>query len=447
MRHRLFISMLLMSILASYSVVSAQETVDITIRCKANVNGGEGGRCDSFSLVEADVEKALGIDIILTLIQDDKDWGEYKNEFVLASEAGEAPDIILSGHEDIGAWAPAGYIMPLDEMIAAQPALADVVPNLWNSMRWDGKSWGVPQDAEARPIFFSKLLLKDLGWTDEEIASLPDRVTSGEFTFADLIATAEKAVEEGVVEAGNGFWHRTGNGPDWLIWYYAQGGEVLTEEGALVFDREAAEAALELIGSLPKSGITRQDMIGLDGEILNTNVASAETVLFHQGGSWNWANWARNFAADRGGNDYLLENMGLILFPAANAEVGAITLTHPLAYMISSKSEHPDVAMALIAAVTTPEINNLHAIGSFHLGILSTQIDTPEYIDNPAISQAHYMLDHTTNIPNHPGWNAWSNAWWLAIQAAESGESTAAEAVEVAVTQLTNELGDEITIR
>jgi inositol-phosphate transport system substrate-binding protein len=176
-------------------------------------------------------------------------------------------------------------------------------------------------------------------------------------------------------------------------------------------------------------------------------VASAETVLFHQGGSWNWANWALNFAADRGGNDYLLENMGLILFPTMNEDVGPITLTHPLAYMVSSTSEHPDVAMALIAAVTTPEINNLHAIGSFHLGILQSQAESADYIDNPAISQAHYMLDHTTNIPNHPGWNAWSNAWWLAIQAVESGESTAEEAVELAVTQLTNELGDDITIR
>lgn len=445
MKHRFFISILLMGLFVS--ALAAQESVPITIRCKANVNGGEGGRCDNFSLVEEEVESALGISIDLTLIQDDKDWGEYKNEFVLASEAGEAPDIVVSGHEDIGAWAPAGYIMPLDELIATQAQLEDVVPTLWESMSWDGKVWGVPQDAEARPIFFSKLLLADLGWTEEEIASLPERVASGEFTFADLIATAQQAVEEGVVESGNGFWHRTGNGPDWLIWYYANGGEVMTEDGALVFDREAAQAALELIGSFPTSGITRPDMIGLDGEILNSNVASAETVLFHQGGSWNWANWARNFAADRGGNDYLLENMGLILFPSMNEEVGPITLTHPLAYMISSTSEHPDVAMALIAAVTTPDINNRHAIDSFHLGILTTQLESADYIDNPAISQAHYMLDYTTNIPNHPGWNAWSNAWWLAIQAVESGESTAAEAVELAVTQLTNELGDQITIR
>jgi inositol-phosphate transport system substrate-binding protein len=428
------------------NLVAAQETIPITIRCKANTNGGEGWRCDNFAQVEEAVEQELGIQLDLTLIQDDKDWGEYKNEFVLASEAGEAPDIIVSGHEDMGAWAPAGNIIPLDDLIANHPEFEDIVPTLWESQTWNGQIWGIPQDAEARPIFYSKLLLSDLGWTEEEIESLPQRVLDGEFTFADLVATAQQAVDEGVVEEGHGFYHRTSNGPDWLIWYYGQSGQVLDEDGNLVFDQAAAQAALELIGSFASAGITRQDIIGLDGNILNADVASAESVLFHQGGTWNWANWARNFVADRGGNDYLLENVGLILFPSMNDEVGPITLTHPLSYMISSSSEHPEVALELIAAATTPEANNRHAIDSFHLGILNSQLETPEYADNEAISQAHYMLDHTTAIPNHPGWTAWSNAWWTAVQSVVAG-STAEEAVGLAIDQLTSELGDQITIR
>ncbi len=443
---RVLLFVVLAAVLGTQAVL-AQDAVPITIRCKADSNGGEGWRCDNFAEVEAQVEEELGIAIDLTLIQDNKDWGDYKNEFVLASEANEAPDIVVAGHEDIGAWAPAGFIIPLDELIAEHEEFEDVVPTLWDSQKWDGQIWGVPQDAEARPIFFSKLLLSDLGWSDEEIDSLPQRVADGEFTFEDLLATAQQAVDEGVVEAGNGLWHRTGNGPDWLIWYYGFGGEVLTEDGNLVFDREAAEGALSLIASLPASGITRSDMIGLDSNILNEGVASTEDVLFHQGGTWNWANWARNFVQAEDGNAYLLENMSLMLFPAMDEEVGPVTLTHPLSYLISSQSENPDVAMALIAAVTTPEANNRHAIDSFHLGILNAQLTSDEYVENEAISQAHYMLDHTTAIPNHPGWTAWSNAWWTAIQAAFSGEATPAEAVEMAVGQMQNELGDSITIR
>ena len=48
----------------------------------------------------------------------------------------------------------------------------DIVPSLWDSHGYAGQTWGIPQDAEARPIFYSKLLLRDLGWSEEDIESL-----------------------------------------------------------------------------------------------------------------------------------------------------------------------------------------------------------------------------------------------------------------------------------
>lgn len=426
--------------------VSAQDTVDITIRCKASPPE-EDWRCNNFAEIEEQVEADLGININLNLLQDNIDWGDYKNEFVLSSEAGTPPDIILSGHEDIGAWAAAGLIIPLDDKLDDYPEFADVVPTLWDSTKYQGQIWGIPQDAEARPVFYSKLLLSDLGWSDEEIESLPDRVLAGEFTFQDMLDTAKQAVEEGVVAEGNGYWHRTSNGPDFLYMYYGMGGQVENEEGKMVFDRAAAQRVYEIFDQMVESGVTRPDMLGLDGNtIWHPGVASAEEVLFASGGTWNWSNWAINFVADRGGNDYLAENIGLMLIPAM--ETGeALTLTHPLVYMISSKSAHPDVALALIAAVTTPEANNRHAIDSFHLGILQSQLESEDYLNNPQISGAHYMLDHTTALPNNPNWGTWSEAYYTGIQAVESQDLEPAEAVETVVTQLQNELGDNVVIQ
>lgn len=448
MNRRLF-TLVLVVVLAVIGVFGsqAQSAVEISVRCKSNVQGGEGWRCDNFTEVEEEVEAELGIDINLNLIQDNIDWGDYKQEFVLASEAGEAPDIILSGHEDIGAWAPAGLIMPLDGMIEEHEEFADVVSTLWASQEWNSTIYGIPQDAEARPIFYSKLLLADLGWSDEEIESLPDRVTSGEFTFEDLLATAEEAIEAGVVEEGNGYWHRTSNGFDWLMPYFASGGEILGEDGKLVWDSEALLEVYTAVKDWVDRGITRPDMIGLSGgEVWHPAVASAEQVLFAQGGSWNWADWAKNYVADRGGNDYLLENVGLILFPAMSAGE-ALTVTHPLSYMISTGSENPDVAMALLAAITTPDANNRHAIDSFHLGILNSQVESEAYLNDPVLSSAHYMLDHTRVAPNHPDWAAWSNAYWLGIQASQTGASTPEEALEQATAQLQNEVGDNVTYK
>jgi inositol-phosphate transport system substrate-binding protein len=443
MNRRFFTLVLMLALLATgvFAVahVGAQDAVEITIRCKSSPPE-EDWRCNNFAEVEEEVEAALGIEITLNLIQDNEDWGDYRQGFVLASDAGTAPDIMLTGHEDIGTWAPAGIILPLDDLIAEHAEFDDVVEALWDSQRLEGVTYGVPQDAEARPLVYSKLLLRDLGWGEDEIESLPDRILAGEYTFDDMIATSLEAIDEGVIDEGNGFWHRPTNGPDFLYYYYGNGGEVLDADGNLMVDSDALLTTYELFGELTSSGVMKTNMLGFDWNTgYHPGIAQADVVLFAGAGVWNWPNWALNYVADQGGDDYLFENIGLALIPAMSTGE-AITLTHPLSYMVSSASENPDVAVALIAAVTTPEANNRHAIDSFHLGVLATQIESEAYQANPLLSGAHYMLDSATFLPNDPGWNSWSGAYFLGIQAVETGEATPAEAVEIMLAQLTNEL-------
>jgi len=439
-RHRLLPVLVIVALLmALVPVATAQETVSMRIRCKA-VPPVEEWRCNNFAEVESQVEAALGINLELELIQDDLDWGPYKQEFQLAAEAGQAVDIILSGHEDIGTWAQAGFIIPLDDLIPNYPEFADVVPSLWESMKGpDGKIYGIPQDAEARPLYFSKPLLRDLGWSDEEIEALPEKIKAGEFTFADMLDVAQEAVELGVVEEGNGYWHRPRNGPDFLYFYYGMGGQVLDEAGNLVFDKQAALDVYKLFEDARARGIMAGKHLGIEWADWHTAVSSAENVLFWTGGTWNWGDWAVNYVADRGGEDYLFENIGVALVPALKTGK-PITLTHPLAYMVSASSKHPDVAMALLAAITTPEANNRHAIGSAHLGILNAQLESEEYKNARFLSLTHPMLEYTTFIPNHPSWGAWSEAYWTGIQSVESGEMTAEAALDVVVNRLQNEI-------
>src|SRR5688500_12316226 len=160
-------------------------------------------------------EAAATLGLKAEAIADPTGWGDYKKKFLLAADSGQAPDIILSGHEDIAPWGKSGYIIPLDEMINAnQDNYKEIFPELWKSVTWDGKRWASPQDTEARPLFFNQKKLAELGWSQQEIDSLPDRIRSGEFTLDDMIATAKQAVEKGVVKKGYGYWHRPTKGSD-----------------------------------------------------------------------------------------------------------------------------------------------------------------------------------------------------------------------------------------
>jgi inositol-phosphate transport system substrate-binding protein len=291
------------------------------------------------------------------------------------------------------------------------------------------------------------LLLADLGWSAEEIDALAGNIASGDFTFADMADVAQQAVEEGVVEPGNGFWHRPVDGPDFLYYYYGMGGEILGDDGNLIFDTDAALAVYELFADLRAREIMLDNHLGIDWNTeWHPSVSPATDVLFWAGGSWNWADWAANYVADRGGNDYLAENIGFAPIPAL-ATGEPITLTHPLVYMISSQAERPDVAMALIAAITTPELNNRHAIGSGHLGILTTQLESEEYLSAEFLAAVQPMLDFTTFIPNHPNTGDWQSAYFLGINAVESGSLSPEDALAAVLSELENSLGDAVAIR
>ncbi len=153
------------------------ETVSLTARCKANPPT-EDGRCfnlrDAVPAANAALE-AAGDNrrIELTIIQDNADWGDYKTEFVLASDAGEAPDIMVSGHEDIGPWSASGIIQDITGLLGNFSEFDDVIDTLWLSTEKDGKRWAVPQDAEARPMYYRTDLLAELGWRPPDGGGMP----------------------------------------------------------------------------------------------------------------------------------------------------------------------------------------------------------------------------------------------------------------------------------
>lgn len=432
---------------------AGSELVTLVARCKATPKTEEG-RCNNLLRGVVDANATLAADgdprrVELKTIQDNADWGDYKTEFELASSAGEAPDIIVSGHEDIGAWSSSGIIQDVTDLIPNYPEFDDIIEDLWPSAELDGKRWGIPQDAEARPMYYREDLLAELGWSADEIASLPERVASGEYTFEDMLDTAAEAVEVGVVDSGNGWWHRPKNGPDFLYHYYGAGG-ALIEDGIdqIIFDQAAALKVYEVLEDATQNRDILSDT-RLDGDWTNWNngVARGE-VLFWFGGSWQWADWAENYIADLGGEEYLVENVGFSAIPALEAGTGEpITLTHPLLYMVSSDADHADLAMLLISKATTLELNTEYALTSGHIGILNSQLTYEPYTSSEFINEVTALLDVTTFLPNSPFFSAWSEAYYLGIQAVESGDRDAAGALEVVIDQLNNELGDDVLVR
>jgi inositol-phosphate transport system substrate-binding protein len=424
------------------------ELVTIVARCKASPPTEEG-RCNNLLRGAVDANAALEAAgdsrrVQVDIIQDNADWGDYNTEFELASSAGEAPDIIVAGHESIGTWATSGIIQDVTDLVGNYPEFGDVVDSLWNSTELDGRRYGIPQDAEARPMYYRMDLLAELGWTQAEIDALPADLASGAFTWEDMYDTAEAAVAAGVVEPGNGWWHRPKNGPDFLYYYYSAGGDLLDESGALIYDQAAALKVYQTVADAVDRDILVDTRLDGDWTSWNTSVAYGD-VLFWFGGSWQWADWAANYVPE-GGEEYLFETTGFGPIPAlASGTNEPTSLTHPLVYMVSEDAD-AELALMVISKATTKELNTEYAVTSGHLGILTTQEDYPPYTDSVFLSEVGSILEYTTFLPNSPFYSAWSEAYFLGIQAAESGTSPE-DAVAIVVDQLENELGDNVIIK
>lgn len=431
----------------------AADVANITVWAEANTV--EHWRADAPMKAAPDVNEFLesagqAQRVTVDGTNDSAGWADYKKKFTLAADSGEAPDIILSGHEDVPVWANAGYIVSFEECRNAHAEFDDVINSLWNSGMWKGNLWAVPQDTEARPMFFNKTKLAELGWSEEEINTLPERIQKGEWTLDDLIATAKEAVDQGVVEPGFGYWHRPQKGGDFIQYYVAFGGRMYDEASdMLVVNQEALEKWYAFQRRVVEEGITPENYIGTEWSIWHDTVSHGN-VLFWNGGIWQWADWAENYVKDLGGQDYLFGFIGYALQPAGEPGQQAGTLSHPLVYMISSEQasgrNNQELACAVLAKTTTAEMNTLHAVGSTHLGIVKSQSDYEPYANDRLLSETLYMLDHNYYQPNHVMYSPYFDILWDNMVKAENGELSPKEAAEAAINLLQAEIGDFLIV-
>lgn len=391
-------------------------------------------------------------------------WGDYKKKFVMAAEAGMGPDIILSGHEDIAIWAQAGYIIPsadsVDQLIAHHPEFEAVLDRLWTACTWRGKVWAVPQDVECRPLYFSKTKLRELGWSDEEIDELPDRIKSGEFTLDDMLATAEEAVRQGIVAPGHGYWHRPLIGGDFLQFYVAYGGKLYDPEtDKLVITKWALIRWYEFQRRCVTTGVTPVDLLGTAWRIWHDTVAH-NRVLFWNGGSWHYADRAENYLSDAGGAKFLKEHVGYALIPSGIRGKPGGTLSHPVVYMITSApvsgKAHQRLSLRLLAQMTTAALNDRHALESTHLGILKSQnyrLPAPSHPSFQILEHRRdflldisYMLRWNYFLPNHALHPLYFDILWENMVMVQMGRTTPEEAARAVIGELRAELGEGLIV-
>lgn len=382
-------------------------------------------------------------------------WGDYKKGNLLALGSGdpkEIADIIVTGHEDIGTYADAGYIIPVGEFIDQYPATYEkFFESLWSSVEYKGKLWGVPQDTEARMFYYNKDLLEQAGVSESKINSIPERVEKGTFTLDDLVELGEKLIDSGVVGKTKAIWHRPTPGTDWLQFIYAHGGEVFDPEtGQLVVDKSALLETLQFINKLVEKNLTPSAMSEVSWSEIHSLFAKERVVgIDLTGGSWNWAEWMAD--PYQVPESVLFDKIGLAPIPAAEEGGNPVSVSHPVTYLITKKTSsrerpelHQKLAFELITHASSVPLATDHALHSGHLALRKDQLDYWRYEQAEFEAMVSERASpHARFLPNHKDASLYLDLLMKsAIVPVETGEATPEEVVERFIRQAKNRIED-----
>lgn len=144
----------------------------------------------------------------------------YGSRILLMHAGAISPDVMRQNTSSGMQLIRRGMNLPLDRFIDGDDGIdrEDFIPIIWESLRYGGRTYGLPQDINLRALYYNRRLFHEAGvpfpdatWTWEDLKAAGDRLRRD----ADGDGSAE-------VVGLLGAW----NWGDWLPFYYQAGGKV-----------------------------------------------------------------------------------------------------------------------------------------------------------------------------------------------------------------------------
>jgi len=382
------------------------------VGCSSNDSGGDSGSgtytvWDPYPQFEngsawVQLLSKCGSQAGVTVKRSGFDTTDLTNKALLASQQGNAPDVLIVDNPVVSTLAQAGVLMSNADTKLDASAMQ---PNLLGAGQIGGKTYGVPIGANTLALYYNKSVLRSAG---VDVASVKDWAS-----LTDALAKVKGAGKKGITFSAIG----TEEGSfQFLPWFWG-GGAQLTQ-----LDSPAAVSALSLWSDWLKKGYAPNSVIN------NTQTTSWQEFAtgkyaFAENGTWQLAN------AKKAGFDY-----GIIPIPAvhggtAPAPTGGEFVTVPA----QKKTARYATSEKLVTCLTNAD--NLYATDTTlsYVGPTSTvqakQASTPDlkvWVDAVRAAKARTGDGLGTKYPKI------SQPMWTAMQAALSGSKSPQAALSAA---------------
>jgi multiple sugar transport system substrate-binding protein len=252
--------------------------------------------------------------------------GDYRTVMITRISSGEVPDLFYVNAEYAPEWIEEGFLHPLDDYIAQSGFdMSQFFEGYLSTFQGaDGKTYGFPKDGNTIAMAYNS-----------------DLVTTAPTTMDELVSTAESL--KGTGDLGAPICLNPGLDRG-LAFLYAQGGELVTDDGtASAIDSEASAAAVQWYMDLFKDGLgmTAADLgSGWCGEALG----KGQVAFAFEGG------WLDPFMT----STYPDINYAWAEMPTGSSG-SPVTISFTVSYSIGADSANKDQAFVLLSYLAGPD--------------------------------------------------------------------------------------------
>jgi len=276
----------------------------------------------------------------ITVTFDAMPFDAMRDKILTSSLAPSATyDVMILDNPWMEEFSNAGYLAPLDDMIAATDGYnyGDFVNAISRIGVVNGKTYGVPYYNYALGLIVRQDIFDDKGIaipkTIDEYVKTVQGLTSGDFYGAAMQPQKGYKIME-----------------EWKNWLYANGGELFDSDGNIIINNDAAVAALEQYIEAYKTAAPPNSLNwGFDEALRAVSSGKAATML-----SYNWMLPALNKKGGMSGD--LAGKFTLNEVPGGKAVLGVWS------WGIPANATDKDASWKYISWITSPEVAKKRAI-------------------------------------------------------------------------------------
>lgn len=273
-------------------------------------------------------------------------YNQILDQMLIMASSGKAPDCAQIHGSMMSALVASGALEPLDTLISGETK-DDFYENVLTPLIYHGKIMGIPWIPSPDVLYYNKELLKKAGYQE------PPKTSEELYGMAEAIGQLEtNGEEEKIYGLGIGSKKLPGTGYQFLPYLWAEGGNIVDEQGNVTMDTPEMKIVLKRTGEMMDNGTVP---IGLEVNDLR-NLFAADRLGFLFEGDYGPSMFAESSLY---GEDFLVR-VGAVIAPQGKDKTYMSGFyEHDLG--VFSDSVHKEEAAEFIEWLSGPEAMEIYS--------------------------------------------------------------------------------------